>query len=220
MLITPLVVVKFQIHSRVWETQTITIWPIWTLGTIVAMLGRIVIGATLIVAGIGKVRNGQSKFLQSILGHDLVPKSIAAFMAHWLPYFEVLAGVMLVVGFLSQVVSIFTFSLFLLFTSAIRLSLVRGMNNDCGWFRHVTPVQWRLVYRDVFLMGLLLPVFAFKGGIIAVDNWLPIQTSLSDPASTQGMIILMSIWGIVFLAAVLVHRFMQKRAAPVKATPF
>jgi uncharacterized membrane protein YphA (DoxX/SURF4 family) len=190
-----------------------------TFGSIIAMLGRNVIGATLLVAGIGKVRNGHGKFLQLILGYDLLPKSIAIILANWLPYFEVFMGVMLVIGFFSQIVSILAFGLFLLFTSAITLSLVRGINNDCGCFRHVTPVQWRLVYRDVFLMGLLLPVFAFKGGFVTVDKWLPIQTNLSEPASNLGIIILMTIWGVVFLGALLVHRLIQKRALPIKATP-
>jgi len=193
---------------------------VMTLGTIVAILGRIVIGATLIIAGIGKVRNGQSNFLQSILGYDLMPKSIAAFIAHRLPYVEVLMGVMFMAGLFSQVISIFVFCLFLLFTSAIVLSLVRGMDNDCGCFSHVTPVQWRLVFRNVFLMGLLLPVFALKGGTITVDNYLPIQTNLNDPVSTKGMIILMSTWGIVIFAVLMIHRFMQKRAVPINATPF
>lgn len=191
-----------------------------TFGLIVAIFGRIVIGTTLLVAGLGKVRNGQSKFLQSILGYDLVPKGVAAFMAHWLPYFEVLTGAMLLVGLFSQVASILAFSLFFLFTGAITLSLLRGMDNDCGCFRHVTPVQWRLVYRDVSLMGLLLPVFAFNGGIVTVDNWLSIQTSLSNQASTQGMIILVSIWVVVFLGELLIHRFMQKRTVPAKTTRF
>jgi hypothetical protein len=141
-------------------------------------------------------------------------------MASWLPYFEVLLGGMLVVGFLSQIVSMFAFGLFLLFTSAIILSLVRGMNNDCGCFKHVTPVQWRLVYRNIFIMGLLLPVFAFKGGIVAIDNLLRTHIRLNDLTGEQGIIILLSIWGIALIVAALMHRLMRKQSAQSKPTSF
>lgn len=189
-----------------------------SMGMIIALLGRIVIGTTLLVAGMGKVQNGQSKFLQSILGYDLVPQAVAAFMANWLPWLELMVGAMLLAGLFSQVASITAFGLFLIFTGAITLSLLRGMDNDCGCFRHVTPVQWRLVFRDVLLMGLLLPVFGFKGGILTIEKWLPIQTGMSTKTSTLVMNILVSIWGFVFIAEVLLHRFMQKRTVPDKTT--
>lgn len=186
-----------------------------TLGFIVVIVGRLAAGITLLGAGIAKIQNGRSRFLQSILGYDLVPKMLAIFMAHWLPYFEVLVGIMLIVGFFSQVFSIFAFLLFSIFSAAITLSLIRGMTNDCGCYRNISPVKWRLVYRDIFLMGLLLPVYIFKDGAFTIDNWLQFPTRLSPFASYYVMIILALGWGLILLGTLLVHTFINKKKAPV-----
>jgi putative oxidoreductase len=191
-----------------------------TFGNLIAMFARIIVGATLLVAGVGKIRNGRSKFLRSILGYDLVPDRIAAFMAVWLPYLEFLAGGMLLLGIFSQGVSVFAFAILLIFTGAITISLVRGLNNDCGCFRHVTPVQWRLVFRDVFLMGLILPVFAFKGGNFKFDAFMPVSTSLDPAGSIRGLLILTVVWGAALISAVLVNRLIRRRGVHLEAAPY
>jgi len=154
----------------------------YTLGLIVAILGRIVTGATLLGAGIAKIQNGQSRFLQSILGYDLVPSVLAIFMARWLPYFETLVGVMLIAGLFSQVVSICAYGLFFVFSTAITLSLIRGMSNDYGCYRDVSSVKWRLVYRCIFLMGLLLCPVLWRSMVILLllGMWLLIDGSINE----------------------------------------
>lgn len=94
------------------------------------------------------------------------------------------------------------------------------MNNDCGCFGHVSPVQWRLVYRDVFLMAVLLPVYAFKGGLAAIDQWVPDLLNLNPVASNDGLVVLLSLWGTIFLVVLLIHRLMQKRPTRVKSAQF
>jgi putative oxidoreductase len=143
------------------------------------LLCRILTGATLLLAGISKIRIGHNRFLQAIMGYDLIPKNVASIMARFLPWLELITGSMLLVGLYVQVATLIAFGLFLLFCGVVTISLLRGKNNDCGCFRTITPVQWRLVFRNVFLMGLLIPVFAFKGGIITIDNWLPIRFGMN-----------------------------------------
>ena len=150
-----------------------------------------------------------------------MPVSIATFVAHFLPILDILAGVMLVFGLLPQAVSVIAFNLLLVFAVTITVSLVREMDNDCGCFKHVIPVQWRLVYRNIFLMGLVLPIFALKGGALTINKLLAIQTSLSHPNSTIGLVVLASIWGIVLLIILLLHHLLPHRPKGAKqATPF
>lgn len=145
-------------------------------------VGRIIVGMILLVAGIGKIRNGQNRFLQAIMGYDLVPDPIAAILAHGLPWLEVLSGSMLIVGFLSQGAALLAIGLFLMFTAAIILSLIRGKQNDCGCFGRIVPVQWRLVYRNLVLIGLLLLVYVFRGGVMGVDQWVSNVNSFMIPS--------------------------------------
>ncbi len=137
---------------------------------------RILTGATLLIAGIAKIRNGESRFLQTIIGFNLVPKLMAVILARYLPWVEVLTGTMLLIGFLSQTAALIAYGLFLLFTGAITASLLRGKDNDCGCLGKFSPVQWRLVFRNLFLMGLLLPIYVFGGGTLAIDS--PFKTRL------------------------------------------
>jgi uncharacterized membrane protein YphA (DoxX/SURF4 family) len=176
------------------------------------MLERLIMGAFILYVGVIKIRHGPNRLLESILGYDLVPRGVAAVLARWLPWVEVLSGLMLIFGFMSQLAALLVFGLFLIYTAAITLSLIRGKNNDCGCFASLTPVQWRLVYRNIILMALLLPVYVFDGGVIKIDEWLihPDVRFFSNGAT--GLII---VWGTVLIGALALHRFFHKPAVRV-----
>ena len=173
--------------------------------------GRVIVGVILLVAGIIKIRNGPNRFLEAIMGYDLIPESVAFVLARCLPWLEVLSGFLLIVGLLSREVALLAFGLFFVFTMSITISLVRGKDNDCGCFKSIVPVQWRLVCRDILFMGLLLPVYAFRGGAMTIDELvINSRTSMALPSSS-GIILLLFTWGIVLIVAFVIHGFIRKR---------
>ncbi|OIN96139.1 MAG: hypothetical protein AUJ21_02190 [Anaerolineae bacterium CG1_02_58_13] len=181
----------------------------------VVMIGitfeRVITGAVLLVAGIAKLRIGRNRFLEAILGYDLIPESVAVILARCLPWLEVLSGFLLIVGLLSREAALLAFGLFLVFTMAITISLARGKDNNCGCFENTVSVQWRLVYRDVLLMGLLLPVYAFRGGAITIDELvISSRRSIALPYS-NGIILLLFTWGIVLIAIFVIRGLIRKR---------
>lgn len=176
-----------------------------TIGSIGVLTGRFLSAGTLLVAGIAKVRNGHRSFLSAILGFDLVPAGFAKLLSRWLPWLEILTGGFLLVGFMSREAALVAFGLYLVFSLVIGISLVRGRDNDCGCFGKLTPVQWRLVYRNVFLMGLLLPVYAFRGGALTIDGLADEGVNESITLFSNDLRSLVLIWGIALLGVVLIQ---------------
>lgn len=185
---------------------------LWEVSLVIA---RLVIGFTLIFAGWAKLRNGRVSFLNAVLGYDLIPEGIAVFLARYLPRIEIFTGILLVVGLLSWAAALVAFGLFAVFTGAITISLLRGKENVCGCLGKLTPVQWRLVYRNTFLMGLLLPVYAFNGGALAIDSWIHPSPIQSSPVSSNSVIVIASIWGLIVLAVLLLQGLIRLRIVQV-----
>ena len=121
---------------------------------------RLVVGIIFLIAGVVKLKSGSSQFLSAIMGYELVPKYVATLLASFMPWLEVVIGGLLLLGLWSQFSAIVGATLLLIFSSGVAISLLRGKDNDCGCFRTVTPVQWRLIYRNLILIGLLIPVYA------------------------------------------------------------
>lgn len=122
-------------------------------------------------------------------------------MANVFPWLEVLAGGLLLVGLWTHIAVLLGLGLLPMFSGAVAASLWRGKRQECGCFSSLTPVQWRLVYRNLGLMGFLLPVCAFRGGSWAMDSWLMGQAGCPLWFST-GSRALIGVW-LISLSATL-----------------
>lgn len=173
-------------------------------------LSRLLVGSVFLIAGFAKLKVPASRFVSAVLGYELLPKPIAVVWARILPWIEVVAGGLLVVGLWSRFVVVVSLALFLMFSFAMAISLLQGRDQACGCFQAVTPVQWRLVYRNLGLMGLLLPVYALSGGGWAVDRWLTLQTSNRFHLST-GLVMLAIIWLLTLSATLLLQWLIRQK---------
>ncbi len=135
--------------------------------TMVAIIGtflaRSLVGIVLLAAGLTKLKLPSHQLLQVIWGYELLPKPAAVVLAYGLPWLEITLGGLLLIGLWSRPVSLASIGLLLIFSGGIALNLLRGKRNACGCFQLVTPVQWRLVYRNLFLVVLLLSVYTLHG---------------------------------------------------------
>lgn len=137
--------------------------PLFSFAMVSVFLARLLVGAVLLVAGLAKLRMPTQKFLQAVLGYDLVPRPVAPILAYGLPWVEIVLGGLLLVGLWSHLVSLASIALLLIFSSGITLNLLRGKRNECGCFQSLTPVQWKLIFRNLLLVVLLLSVYALHG---------------------------------------------------------
>lgn len=132
-------------------------------------LARVASAIVLVVAGLAKMRNGQDRLLRTVMGYQILPGPVASAVARVLPLVEVLTGALLMAGLFTALAAAVAFWLFLTFTLAMLHSLLFGVGNACGCFRDETPVRWRLVVRNVALMGLALSVALGGPGAGAAD---------------------------------------------------
>lgn len=189
-----------------------SISPILEIGI---LFGRVLVGFTLVVAGWLKIKAGSQWFLRTLLAYDLVRGVPAVVLSKGLPWIEVICGSLLIVGFLIPFVAPIGFIILLVFILAIASAILRDKSVDCGCFGRSTKVsraRWRLVYRNIVLMGLLLPVYALGGGHLAIDTWLKMWSFGVEP-DTVVQTWLVTIWMISLLMAVGLQVLTRKRFA-------
>lgn len=97
------------------------------------LLIRLVLGFIFIYAGAEKISDLEA-FAISISNYRLLPVSTLNFFAITLPWIELVAGVLMVFGIAVKENSSIVFSMLIIFTIAIIISLFRGLSIDCGCF--------------------------------------------------------------------------------------
>ena len=92
---------------------------------------RIYLALLFILSGLDKI-NDLSGFAQSIENYKLLPISVVNILAIIIPWFEVVAGGLLLVGIYIRENSIIIFTLLLVFTISIASAVMRNLDIDCG----------------------------------------------------------------------------------------
>ena len=94
----------------------------------------------------------------------------AAGIARWLPPVEILTGGLLIIGLFTPLAAVAGFTLLLVFAGAVGLAVWRGKEVNCGCFgaANKSKAQWKIVYRNLALMAMLLPALAGNGGWLAL----------------------------------------------------
>ncbi len=170
------------------------------------LIMRLFVGAIFLFAGVVKLKRGSNRFLSAIMGYELVPNLVATVVASFLPWMEIVIGGLLILGLWSQFSALVGAMLLIIFSSGIAMSLLRNKDNDCGCFQSLTPVQWRLVYRNLLLMGLLIPIYMMKGGLWSLDNGLTTQADWQVYFSKDFAALLL-IWTLALISALILHQF-------------
>ena len=188
-------------------------WLLW--------LGRVIIGLMLVIAGSLKVQAGTHWILRTLLAYELMPYKASLLLAKGLPWAEIICGTMLLFGWLTPWATLASFGLLCLFTVALMSAIWRQKQVNCGCFgrsRHTTPVRWRLIYRNLVLMAILIVVTAFGPGSLAIDTWL--QLSLLDTDLKNFMQSwLFIIWIGILVANACLHYLSRKQVGRRQPTP-
>ena len=94
---------------------------------------RCVLGGLFIVAALPKISDPMA-LARIIDGYAILPDSFIDPMAHILPWFEISAGVSLVLGIFPRIGLYAINSLLAVFIVAITINIMRGHQFDCGCF--------------------------------------------------------------------------------------
>ena len=121
---------------------------------------RIILGFIFIYAGAEKISDPEA-FAISISNYRLLPTAAINFFAIILPWIELVAGILLIFGIAVKENSSILFSMLLVFTIAIVISLFRGLSIDCGCFGKGTQIGlYKLGENTLMIIGnILLMIF-------------------------------------------------------------
>jgi len=104
-----------------------------TLQPWVTLAARILLGVVLVLAGYLKAKS-PAQAQMAVRAYKLLPISIANIFGLALPWLEIGAGVLLIVGIAVRYAALFGGLLMLLFVGAISQAWARGLSIDCGCF--------------------------------------------------------------------------------------
>ncbi len=125
-------------------------------------LFRLILGGVFIWAGIIKITNPLG-FAQDIANYQIFPQSISFFMALFLPWIEVICGVFVLTGLYLRSSSLFLSSLLAGFLVLILVTMIRGINVECGCFGSLSSkVDYKLLLTDSALLFFSLNIFFYR----------------------------------------------------------
>jgi len=99
----------------------------------VGLIARLILGGVLLVAGYLKAFT-IDKSQMAVRAYEVLPIPLANFLGIILPWLEIGAGLLLILGFAVRYISIFGTVLMLIFVVAIGQAWARGLSIDCGCF--------------------------------------------------------------------------------------
>lgn len=132
-------------------------------------IARIFLGFLFIYAGAEKISN-PADFSQSIMNYKLFPVEIINIFAITLPWIEVVCGLLLFFGISVRENSLIIFSLLFVFTLAVSISMIRGLNLDCGCFGKPSPIGWKKLGENFLMLVLSFLLIIYDSKILRLSD--------------------------------------------------
>ena len=125
---------------------------------------RVAMGVIFIYAGYVKLAEPWQLFAAGIADYEVVPMWAAKFLAHTLPWFEVLIGLLLIVGRWFRASTVCMSLLLLVFFSLMVRAFLGGKEINCGCFGPNELISWKTLVRDGSMLAasLFLAAVAFR----------------------------------------------------------
>lgn len=148
----------------------------WRGHAVLAMAARLYLGAIFLLACWHKLIE-PSAFALDIATYQILPLALINPMAIVLPWVELAAGLMLMVGFRTRAAALLVAGMMAMFLAAISMALAKGLNMSCGCFASQgaaeDPISWRTIVRDIGWLLLALYVLFFDRRPLGLDRFWP-----------------------------------------------
>ncbi len=150
----------------------------WRGHALLALAARLYLGAIFVIASWHKLAN-PGAFAVDIATYQIVPLVLVNAMAITLPWVELAAGVMLMVGFRTRAAALLIAGMMLMFTVAIAIAVGKGLDMSCGCFASQgaaeDPISWLTIARDTGWLALALYVLLLDRRPLGIDRVWPTQ---------------------------------------------
>lgn len=139
-----------------------------------SIIERVVLGSVFIFAGVAKIPNIKS-LIWEMQQYQLVPASLVPIVSYILPYFEIVLGVLLILGMLPRLAALGSSVLLLAFTIAKVSAMIRGIDLEtCPCF----GASVALHSTDSLILGIVLFVLSLHL-LIFGKNFFSLDTLIS-----------------------------------------
>ena len=120
---------------------------------------RLVVGIVFIWAGLLKIFDPLG-FSQDIANYRIFSQGVSLFLALILPWIEIICGLLLLLGIFRETASFMLSGSLLVFLVLIIVTLIRGLDIDCGCFGSLRrSVDYKLLLMDCVLLFFSLNIF-------------------------------------------------------------
>ncbi len=148
----------------------------WRGHAYVSLLMRLYLGWVFITACVHKIANPAS-FAVDIATYQFLPLWAVNIFALTLPWVELFAGVLLVLGLCTRAASLLVALMMVSFMVALGYALHLGLDMACGCFASSAavdedPISWQTVVRDAGWLLLALYVLYLDRAPLGLHRWL------------------------------------------------
>ena len=131
---------------------------------LLVLICRFALAIIFFYAGIEKIIN-PGDFTVAIYNYQLLPDFAINLAAIFLPWLEVLIAVNLIAGIYTRGAALISALLFLIFSTALTINLVRGLDISCGCFGATSEkINWFYPARDFSLFCMSVFVLIYNRG--------------------------------------------------------
>ena len=126
------------------------------------ILCRLVLGGVFIYASLDKIAN-PADFAKAIGNYHVLPFGLENLLALFLPWLELLTGILLIAGIMVEGATILIISMNIVFIFAISQALARGISIECGCFSVSTEggsnIGFQTILRDFVYLIMAFIIF-------------------------------------------------------------
>jgi putative oxidoreductase len=138
----------------------------------VALIFRLALAAVFLWAGFAKAWNPQ-EFGLEIARYRMVPHHLINALAIMLPWIEIVAGLLLVVGLWVRAAALLCTGMMVMFVAAIVVALQRGLDISCGCFGggdQAARLSQATLWRDLLWFLWAAHVTLYDRGVLGIDG--------------------------------------------------
>jgi uncharacterized membrane protein YphA (DoxX/SURF4 family) len=129
-----------------------------------ALICRLTLAIIFFYAGIEKIIN-PGDFAVAIYNYQLLPDCAINLSAIFLPWLEVFIAASLIAGIYTRGAALISALLFLTFSTALAINLMRGLDISCGCFGASSGnISWLYLERDLSLFCISVFVLIYDRG--------------------------------------------------------
>lgn len=141
----------------------------------IGLLARLYLGGVFLFACWHKIVHPDS-FAVDVATYQILPLPLVNLFAITLPWVELGAGLMLVLGFRARSGALLTSGMMVMFIVALIIALAKGLDMSCGCFAsqgsEEDPISYRTVLRDLCWLALSVYILFLDRRPIGLDTFL------------------------------------------------